>query len=139
MPDGAHGLLEVTSPPNLPHLLSLSSQDLPRCFGKVFLRSFQLSPALSVFCPAYSACLWTCSPQTKPEFSLKLPSSSSLSLPLIDQHWAFIFLLFLAAKPRCWHISAMPCTCFSYSVSKPKQKLHELSVPTSVPPSGSDK
>lgn len=90
-------------------------------------------PALSVS-SAYSACLWTCSPQTKPKFSLKLPSSSFLPLPLIDQRCTgHFFFLFLAAKPRCWHILAMPCTCFSYSVSKPKQKLHKPSVPP-LPP-----
>lgn len=55
MPDG---LLEVTSPPDLPHLLSLSSQDLPRCFGKVFPRSSQLSHGRCVLLP--SLCLLSC-------------------------------------------------------------------------------
>lgn len=93
-----------------------------------------VSCPLSVTCPACSACLWTCSTQTKPKFSLKLPSSSFLSLPLVDQRCnGLFFFLFLAAKPRCWHILAVPWTCSSYSVSKPEQKLHKPSVPPLSP------
>lgn len=101
MPDGAHGLLKVTLPPNLPHLLSLRSQDFPRCFGKVFSQKFSAAPwemcppALScVVRPAYSACLWTCLTQNKPKFSLKPPSSSFLSLPLVDQRCTGLFFFY---------------------------------------------
>ncbi|KAL2308610.1 hypothetical protein Nmel_001663 [Mimus melanotis] len=87
---------------------------------------------LCVICPAYSACQWTCSTQTKPKFSLKLPSSSFLSLPLIDQRCTgLFFFLFLAVKPRCWHILAMPCTCFS--CVKTPTNLHHLQVPPLSP------